>query len=40
MSRVLITGVSRGIGEGLLKRSLESGHECAALDRRGGEGDS
>lgn len=33
MSRVLITGVSRGIGEGLLKRYLENGHEVDAIGR-------
>lgn len=33
MSRVLITGVSRGIGEGLLKRYLENGHEVVAIGR-------
>ena len=33
MSRVLITGVSRGIGEGLLRIYLENGHEADAIGR-------
>lgn len=33
MSRVLITGVSRGIGEGLLRHYLEAGHEVDAIGR-------
>jgi NAD(P)-dependent dehydrogenase (short-subunit alcohol dehydrogenase family) len=33
MSRVLVTGVSRGIGAGLLRRYLEGGHEVDAIGR-------
>jgi NAD(P)-dependent dehydrogenase (short-subunit alcohol dehydrogenase family) len=33
MSRVLITGVSRGIGEGLLRSYLEAGHEVHGMGR-------
>jgi len=33
MSRVLITGVSRGIGEGLLRHYLDAGHEVDAIGR-------
>lgn len=33
MSRLLITGVSRGIGEGLLRHYLEAGHEVDAIGR-------
>lgn len=33
MSRILITGVSRGIGEGLLRIYLENGHEVDAIGR-------
>lgn len=33
MSRVLITGVSRGIGEGLLRHYLEAGNEVDAIGR-------
>ncbi|OYU42980.1 MAG: hypothetical protein CFE44_20915 [Burkholderiales bacterium PBB4] len=33
MSRILITGVSRGIGAGLLKRYLENGSDVTAIGR-------
>ena len=33
MARLLITGVNRGIGEGLLRQYLESGHEVCAIGR-------
>lgn len=33
MSLFLITGVNRGIGEGLLRHYLEAGHEVDAIGR-------